>query len=54
LYGSDTQSFNNVYKINEIKRIISIFDCKDEDDIEIFIDEQVKKLKYHEIKNPSL
>ena len=54
LYFTNLLDFQSNYKINSIFRVLSIFDCKDGDDIEIFLeDDSVKKLKYNEIKNPS-
>ncbi len=51
LYDGD---FEIDYKINEVKRVLSIFDCQDNDLVEIRIGKLPKKtLKYNEIKNPS-
>lgn len=54
LYGNNSESFQEQYKHFEIRRILSNFDCQNEDDIEIHYDEKnIKTLKFHEIKNPS-
>ena len=54
LYFATLSDFQSNYKINQIKRLLSVFDCKDTDDVEIYYEnESVKKLKFHEIKNPS-
>jgi hypothetical protein len=55
LYGKNLGDFQEQYKQNEIRRILSNFDCQDEDDIEIHYNEKnIKTLKFHEIKNPSV
>lgn len=54
LYYENLGDFQLKYKLNEIHRILSVFDCKDDDDVEIYFeDDIIKKLKYSEIKNPS-
>jgi hypothetical protein len=54
LYFEDYDEFILEYKTNEIKRILSVFNCQDEDEIEIwFQNNKIRKLKYDEIKNPS-
>lgn len=54
LYNENLSEFQLKYKLNEIHRILSVFDCKDDDDVEIYFeDDIIKKLKYCEIKNPS-
>lgn len=54
LYGKDIQSFKSDYRLNEVMRVLSIFNCQNEDEIEIYYDEnKLKKFKYGEIKNPS-
>jgi hypothetical protein len=54
LYYENLVDFQLKYKLNEIHRILSVFDCKDDDDVEIYFeDDIIKKLKYSEIKNPS-
>lgn len=54
LYGEEHSFFEKEYKENEIVRVLSNFDCKDDDQIEIYHGEKDKKvLKYREIKNPS-
>lgn len=54
LYGNTINEFKEQYKFNEISRVLSIFNCQDEDEIEVHYDKKRKvKLKYLEIKNPS-
>lgn len=54
LYHKNLEDFQSDYKINKIYSVLSTFDCKDGDDIEIYLEKGlVKKLKFHEIKNPS-
>lgn len=54
LYYTNFKDFQSNYKINEIYRILSTFDCKDEDDIEIYFEQDsAKKIKFYELKNPS-
>ena len=54
LYNSNSDSFENFYKIKEISRILSVFNCQNNDDIEVYYKDQVLKFKFEEIKNPSL
>jgi hypothetical protein len=54
LYGKNLEDFQEQYKHFEIRRILSNFDCQNEDDIEIHYDKKnIKTLKFYEIKNPS-
>lgn len=54
LYGENLKKFQENYKKNEIMRILSVFDCNNEDEIEIHLNKKNKKnLKFSEIKNPS-
>lgn len=54
LYFTDIEDFQSNYKINEIVKILFLFDCNDEDDVEIYSNDEIKKYKFREIKNPSL
>ena len=54
LYFDNKIEFNITYKRNEIKRILSIFNCQNADDIEIYHEQgKIEKLKFVELKNPS-
>lgn len=54
LYLENIDDFLITYKTKEIKRILSLFNCQLEDDIEIHFENNViKKYKFKEIKNPS-
>jgi hypothetical protein len=54
LYFTNLSDFQTKYKISEISKILSVFDCTDNDDVEIYYEDgSVKKLKFHEIENPS-
>lgn len=54
MYTENYDDFSITYKTQEIKRILSLFNCQLEDDIEIhYENNEIKKYKFQEIKNPS-
>ncbi len=54
LYDVDTEIFSLNYKLNEVNRILSVFNCQENDDVEIYLNNEiVKKVKFNKIKNPS-
>jgi hypothetical protein len=54
LYSENFDDFSITYKTKEIKRILSLFNCQLDDDVEIhFENDEIKKYKFKEIENPS-